>query len=212
MTVKNIDQQEKRIVAAFDFDGTLTTRDTLTAFIGFTHGRRRLLRGLLRHAHWLLLMKLGLCSNGKVKEKVFSYFYRGTPYGQFAQWGRDFAVAAQPLLCGPAVGELQRHLAEGHAVCVVTASIDEWVRPLCGLLGVGTVLATQIELSPIGTLTGRFLTPNCYGAQKVARLLEAFPQRHAYWLCVYGDSRGDRELLAMADAAYRPPFSFRWQY
>ena len=190
------------VVAAFDFDGTLTTKDTLTAFIRFTHGRRRLLLGLLRHAHWLLLMRLGLYPNWKVKEKVFAYYYKGTTYEQFWQWGRCFADVAEALLNRQTTALLRWHLAEGHTVCVVTASIDEWVRPVCERLGVGMVLATRIEVSSDGILTGRFLSRNCYGAEKVARLLETFPRRDSYTLYAYGDSRGDRELLAMADEGF----------
>ena len=201
--MKKTKQQEKEIVAAFDFDGTLTTTDTLLAFIRFTHGRRRLLWGLLRHAHGLLMMMLGVYPNWKVKEKVFSHFYKETKYETFAQWGNDFAELAETMLNSQMVETLQQHLAEGHMVCVVTASIEEWVRPICERLGVRTLLATRIEVSSEGLLTGRFLSSNCHGAMKVTRLLEVFPCRQSYILYAYGDSCGDKELLAFADEAYR---------
>ena len=148
-------------------------------------------------------MKMGLCPNGKVKEKVFSHFYKGTSYQQFKWWGRRFADVAETMLNRQVVETLRQHLAARHTVCVVTASIDEWVRPVCERLGVGTLLATRVEIAADGTLTGRFLSPNCHGAQKVARLLEAFPQRETYMLYAYGDSRGDNELLAFADKGFR---------
>lgn len=47
-----------------------------------------------------------------------------------------------------------------------------------------------------GILTGRFLSANCYGQEKVNRLLEKEPERDSYILYAYGDSRRDRELLA----------------
>ena len=190
---------QQKVVAAFDFDGTLTTTDTLIAFIRFTHGRRRLFLGILRYAPWLLMMKLGLYPNGKAKEKVFSLFYKGITYEQFAKWGHDFADVAEMMLNRQMIKTLRQHQAKGHTVCVVTASIDEWVQPICERLGVNAVLATRIEVSPDGKLTGRFLSPNCYGAQKVVRLLDVFPQRQSYKLYAYGDSHGDNELLAFAD-------------
>lgn len=203
MSKNHQQQQEKNIVVAFDFDGTLTTSDTLIAFIRFTHGQRRLLLGFLRHAHLLLMMKLGLYPNWKVKEKVFAHFYKGTAHKLFLQWGHDFAEVAETMLNRQMVETLRRHLVEGHTVCVVTASIEEWVRPVCERLGVNTILATRIEVSAHGTLTGRFLSPNCNGAQKVARLLEVFPQRQSYELYAYGDSKGDNELLELADMGFR---------
>jgi len=63
------------------------------------------------------------------------------------------------------------------------------------------VLGTQIEVID-GRLTGRFLTPNCYGQEKVRRILTLHPDRSAYHLTAYGDSRGDREMLAFADEAH----------
>lgn len=197
------DQQGKRVVAAFDFDGTLTTADTLIAFIRFTHGRRRLLLGFLRHAHLLLAMKLGIYPNWKVKERIFAHFYQGTAYGQFVQWGRNFADVAETMLDSQMVETLRLHQAKGHMVCVVTASIDEWVRPVCERLGVSTLFATRVEVSADGILTGRFQSPNCYGIQKVVRLLRAYPLRHTYTLYAYGDSKGDNELLALADHGFR---------
>ena len=194
------------VIAAFDFDGTLTTTDTLPAFVRFTHGRRRQLWGFLCYAPWLLLMRLGLYPNWKAKEKVFSYFYKGTTYKQFSQWGRDFANVAETMLNSHTVAVLQQHLDNGHTVCVITASIDEWVRPICERLSVSTLIATRIEVSPDGLLTGRFQTPNCYGFQKMVRLLEVFPDRQAYKLYAYGDSRGDDELLAMADVGSKQKF------
>lgn len=193
---------DEAVVAAFDFDGTLTTRDTLLAFIRFTHGRRGLLGGLLRYAPCLLLMRMGLYPNWKAKERFFSHFYRGVPHRRFMQWGRQFAGVAMTMLNGRMVEMLHRHQAEGHTVCVVTASIDEWVRPVCDRLGIRVLLATHIEVSPDGNLTGRFLSPNCYGSEKVERLLEAFPHRATYKLYAYGNGRGDRELLALADEAF----------
>lgn len=191
--------EEKKTVAAFDFDGTLTRGDTLTAFIRFTHGWRRLLWGLLRHAIRLLLMKLGLYPSAKAKESLISYFYKGTAHSQFATWGREFADVAESMLNSEVLEILREHQAAGHTVCVVTASIEEWVRPVCEKLGVVTVIATRVEVSSDSRLSGRLLTPNCNGEEKVRRLLEVFPQRQAYTLYAYGNSHGDDALLALAD-------------
>lgn len=60
-------------IYAFDFDGTLTTCDTLLVFIRYAKGTRAFLWGFLRHAHLLVLMKLRLYPNWKAKQRVFSY-------------------------------------------------------------------------------------------------------------------------------------------
>ena len=67
------------------------------------------------------------------------------------------------------------------------------------------MLGTQIEVKD-GMLTGRFLTRNCYGQEKVNRILALYPNRQDYYLTAFGDSRGDKEMLAWADESYFKPF------
>ena len=185
-------------IVAFDFDGTLTTRDTLIAFIRYACGTPRFLLGFLLHAPLLMLMKLRLYSNGKAKQRLFAWFFRGMPIETFDALCQSFAHSHRHLLRPETVRLLQQALSEGSEVLVVSASIDNWVQPFFPTV---TVLGTQIEVID-GCLTGRFLTPNCYGQEKVSRILALHPDRSAYRLIAYGDSRGDRELLAFADEAH----------
>ena len=183
---------------AFDFDGTLTTRDTLIAFIRYACGTPRFLLGFLLHAPLLVLMKLRLYSNGKAKQRLFSWFFRGMPIETFDALCQSFASTHRHLLRPETVRLLQQALSEGSEVLVVSASIDNWVQPFFPAV---TVLGTQIEVID-GRLSGRVLTPNCYGQETVRRILALHPDRSAYRLTAYGDSRGDRELLAFADEAH----------
>ena len=183
---------------AFDFDGTLTTRDTQIAFIRYACGTPRFLLGFLLHAPLLVLMKLRLYSNGKAKLRLFSWFFRGMPIEIFDALCQSFALSHRHLLRPETVRLLQQALSEGSEVLIVSASIDNWVQPFFPAV---TVLGTQIEVID-GRLSGRFLTPNCYGQEKVRRILALHPNRSAYRLTAYGDSRGDRELLAFADEAH----------
>ena len=183
---------------AFDFDGTLTTRDTLLAFIRYACGTTRFLLGFLLHAPLLVLMKLRLYSNGKAKQRLFTWFFRGMPFESFDALCQSFARTHRHLLRPETVRLLEQALTEGAEVLVVSASIDNWVQPFFPSV---TVLGTRIEVVD-GRLTGRFLTPNCYGQEKVRRILALHPDRSSYRLTAYGDSRGDRELLAFADEAH----------
>lgn len=191
----------KRIIA-FDFDGTLTSRDTLLAFIRYAKGTGAFLRGFLRHAHLLVLMKLGLYPNWQAKQRVFSHFFRGMELGAFDSLCRQFAASSRHLLRPAGISTLEQARARGDEVLIVSASIDNWVQPFFPDV---TVLGTKIEVED-GRLTGRFLTSNCYGQEKVNRILALRPDRQAYFLVAYGDSRGDKELLAFADEAHYKPF------
>ena len=184
-----------RKVYAFDFDGTLTTRDTLLAFIRYACGTRAFLLGFLRYAHQLVLMKLGFYPNWKAKQHIFSYFFKDIDLEAFNTLCRQFAADNRQLLRPQGLQLVAQALHEGADVLIVSASIDNWVQPFFPEV---TVLSTQIEVID-GRLTGRFLTKNCYGQEKVNRILALYPDRRSYHLTAYGDSRGDKELLAFAD-------------
>ena len=195
-------------VYAFDFDGTLTTHDTLLAFIRYAKGTKAFVGGFLRHAHLLVLMKLRLYPNWKAKQRIFSYYFRGMTEEAFDALCRSFAADSRHLLRLKGVETMRQAAAEGAEIVVISASIDNWVRPFFegdDRLPPVTVIGTQIEVRD-GRLTGRFLTRNCYGQEKVERLLALYPHRETYHLTAYGDSRGDRELLAFADQGFLRSF------
>ena len=189
-------------IYAFDFDGTLTTKDTLIAFIRYACGDKAFCWGFLRYSPLLILMKLGYYPNWKVKQKVFSYFFKGMSFNEFAQLGRLFALDNGHLLRPKGVEMVQKALAEEAEVLIVSASIDNWVQPFFPKV---KVVGTQVEVKD-GLLTGRFLTKNCYGQEKVNRILALHQRRQEYQLTAFGDSRGDKELLAFADEAHYKPF------
>ncbi len=195
--------QKKREIVVFDFDGTLTTRDTLLLFIHYAVGTRRFLIGFLIFSPLILLMKLGLYDNGRCKERVFSWFFRGISHERFCALGRGFSIKAQKVARQSTTEALAHHIRDGATVYVITASVEEWVRPYCERIGVDKVLGTKVEVNSNGQLTGRFSTPNCYGAEKVRRLLAAEPDRDTYRLTAYGDSGGDAEMFAMADEHFK---------
>ena len=191
-----------RKVYAFDFDGTLTTCDTLLAFIRYAKGTPAFVRGFLRHAHLLVLMKLRLYPNWKAKEKVFSYFFKGMDLEAFDSLCQRFAADNRSLLRPKGLQLIAQAQEEGADVLIVSASIDNWVKPF--FHGV-KVVGTQVEVKD-GRLTGHFLTKNCYGQEKVNRILALYPHRNEYELIAYGDSAGDKEMLAFADEAHYKPF------
>ncbi len=189
----------KHIVAAFDFDGTLTTRDTLVDFIAFVFGKTKTFWGLLRMSPAIILMKLGLRRNWAVKQELFTLFFKGMPYSEFQKYGRSYANRIDKIIRLKGMNILKCHLNRGDEVFVVTASIENWVAPWCHRVGIKYVIGTQVEEDGNGNLTGRFLSKNCYGPEKVNRLLRVKPERDAYVLYAYGDSRGDKEMIEFAD-------------
>jgi len=189
----------KRCIAVFDFDGTLTTKDTLLEFIKFACGVPRFYWGFLLFCPILILMKLHLFPNWKAKQLFFSHFFKGWEYNDFKAKGQLFANEIEKMENRKMLEKLNDHLNHSDVVYVISASIFEWVQPWCEIIGVSRVLATQIEVDANGIISGRFATKNCYGKEKVRRLLEVEPERRSYILYAYGDSRGDKEMIAFSD-------------
>ena len=196
-----------RKIYAFDFDGTLTTKDTLLEFIRFAKGSGQMFCGFLLFSPLLILMKLHLFPNWKVKQKIFSYFFKGMKIDDFNALCTRFAERNKHLLRPAGIEKVRQAIAEEHTtVLIISASIDNWVRPFFDEIDKKIqVLGTQIETKE-GRLTGLFTTKNCYGEEKVNRLTALYPHREAYYLIAFGDSRGDKELLTFADKAYYKPF------
>ena len=135
-------------------------------------------------------------------QKVFKKQLRIYEIEEFDALCHAFARDNQHLLRPlgqKAIGTARK---EGAEVLVVSASIDNWVKPF--FHGV-KVVGTQVEVKD-GRLTGHFLTKNCYGQEKVNRILALYPHRNEYELIAYGDSAGDKEMLAFADEAHYKPF------
>lgn len=196
-----------RKIYAFDFDGTLTTKDTLLEFIRFAKGSGQMFRGFLLFSPLLLLMKLHLYPNWKAKQQLFSYFFKGTNIDDFNALCTRFAEQNKHLLRPAGIEKVRKAIEEEQAtVLIISASIDNWVRPFFDEIDKKIqVLGTQIEIKG-GRLTGQFTTKNCYGLEKVNRLTALYPHREAYELIAFGDSRGDKELLEFADKGFYKPF------
>ena len=199
----------KKKIYCFDFDGTLTTSDTLLEFIKYAKGRGRFLMVFLMYSPLLVLMKLHLYPNWKAKQRIFAHLFAGMRIEKFEALCRGFAEENQHLLRPKGITLMHEALVAGAQVFIVSASIDNWVRPffdIRNLKGV-QVLGTQIEVED-GKLTGNFKSNNCYGKEKVHRITEVLKslERSEYEIEAFGDSRGDKEMLAFADKGHFKPF------
>lgn len=189
---------DRRALALFDLDGTLTRRDTLSDLLYRSFGAVDCLRAGLRLAPHLLGAAIGAVERDVAKVRLLRHFFGGMASGGFDRLAADYAREHLPALLRPAAeARLHWHLRQGHRVVVVSASAEDWIRPWAEPLGV-EVLATRLARAN-GCLTGDLEGPNCRGAEKVERiraLLEPTAYRPVH---AYGDSAGDHAMLALAD-------------
>lgn len=194
-----------KVIAAFDFDGTLTTRDSLLEFMRYACGTRRTLLAIVRASPVLFKTILGLASRQEAKEALIEILFKGMLKQKLADIGSAFAASQlQKILRPQMVEKLHWHQQQKHICVLVSANLDIYLENWADLAGFKAALCSRLAIDEKGCVTGKLQGLNCWGPEKVRRLfewLEGIP-RNSYILYVYGDSRGDRELFAAADKIY----------
>lgn len=189
-------------VAVFDLDGTLTRGDTLVPFLRRARGAGQVNRALVVHSLLITRALIGSRHRHRAKEALLTHLLGHQDVSTLRPAAASFAaeVVDHGLRAG-ALEQVRAHRTAGHELVIVSASPEIYVEPIGRLLGFDTVLATRLEVGPDGRLTGRIEGLNCRGAEKVARL-SAWAGDTPRIVYAYGDSAGDRELLASADVAF----------
>lgn len=189
-------------IAVFDFDGTLTKKDSFKDFLVYTFGIAKFYHGILKNIFQLTSYACGLITNQQAKERMFKTFFAGWTGECFQRICITYSLEKiDGILRSEAKDRMEWHKAQAHRVVMVSASLVDWLTPWAIKNGFHDVIATEPEIKN-GVLTGRFSTPNCHGQEKKRRFLEKYPDRNRYILYVYGDSNGDKELLKMADKPF----------
>ena len=157
-------------MAVFDFDGTLTRRDSLLPFLWQVAGPWAFIWNATILLPTLLQYALGILENGPAKERVLGQFLAGKQTGEIQAVAKSFAEAKIPSLLDPeAAGRLRWHQEQGHMTVLVTASPELYARPWAEAEGFDQAIGTRLETKE-GVFTGQFATPNCYGPEKTRRL------------------------------------------
>ncbi len=198
-------QRSGSVVAAFDVDGTLTRRDTLLPFLATVRGRANVLAALAAESYGLARAAAPGGDRNRVKERLLTRLLAGRPYDEVARAGRAFGARVAERAISPQMRDrITWHRAHGHAVVLVSASLDVYLEEVARSLGADHLECTSLEIDDAGRCTGRIAGTNCRGPEKAARLA-ALLQRELTdaQLWAYGDSRGDRDMLAMAHRAVR---------
>jgi phosphatidylglycerophosphatase C len=197
------------VIAAFDFDGTITTRDTFLPFLGAAFGRRRLTGALMRLALDLIGSSGRTRSRDALKARLIAILFTGRDCSRLDAVARDFATRVTTHLLRPGALERVRwHRERGHRLVLVSASLDIYLTHLVERLGFDDLLCTRLSRRD-GVFDGRLLGNNCRGAEKVARLEELIGGCERYQIYAYGDSAGDREMLRAADFPFYRRFRKR---
>jgi phosphatidylglycerophosphatase C len=201
---KNEDVMKKRI-AFFDFDGTITTKDSLLSFIFFRYGKWKTLIGLSMVIPFYTAYLLRLISVQRAKEQVFRRFFKNEKTTDFELSCNQFVKEVLPSLVRPkAIQEIRKHQELGTDVVVISASPQNWLSPWCKQFN-ATLISTKLETED-GILTGRIDGNNCRGKEKVNRIISSYALKEYDEVYAYGDTKGDKPMLELATFRFYKPF------
>ncbi len=181
----------------FDFDGTLTYKDTMFLYLKFYNSNKFYVQ-FLKHIPLFVLLKLKLADAEKVKKSFISSILKGESRAKIDKKAQSFFEKFERDIFRKNALEFIQNIDRTQTECyIVSASLDIWVKPFAEKLNI-KLLATQTEFAD-DIFTGNFIGKNCNGPEKVKRIIEAVKGRKFDKTIAFGDTSGDREMLAWAD-------------
>ena len=187
-------------IVAFDFDGTLTIRDSFTEFLRWRVGPGGWALGLVKLAPALAAYARDR-DRGRIKAASVREFLHGVDRHTLEVEAARFADQIWPrFMRSDALKVWDDWGRRGAHRVIVTASPVATVAPFAKRLGAEALLGTEFVFDAQDRITGDFAGPNCRGAEKVRRLKAAYGDTMTL-AAAYGDTSGDAEMLAMAQEA-----------
>ena len=159
-------------LALFDLDGTLIPKDSDHAFgdfivqLGWADGAEFKRRNDAFYEAYLA---------GQLDIHAYVDFatapWRDRPAAELSAVTEQFlSEIVRPMLVPAAVALVQRHQDEGDVVAIITATNDFVTRPIAGLFGVQSLIATQLVRDATGRVTGAIHGTPAFREGKIDRL------------------------------------------
>ena len=193
-------------LALFDFDGTISARDSYLLFTR-SLGQKRFFIGCLALFPWIIGYFSGIYPNSAMKEDFLHHFYKNRAWADLRLLAERFCAETVPAILRPqAMDRLHWHQHRGDAIAVVSATPRLILEPWCRNLGVD-IIATELETSAEGRITGKIDGDNCWGEEKARRIRSRYDLLAYGEVFAYGDSSGDLpmlELAPMRNRYYKP--------
>jgi phosphatidylglycerophosphatase C len=184
----------------FDFDGTLTYKDTMFLFLKFYNPSKYSLQ-FLKHIPLFILLKLKLASAEAVKKSFISSMLKGDSRYSIDKKAKLFFDQNYPALIRENALDFIKNIdRENTQSYIVSASLDIWVRPFAEELNM-TLLATKAEFEN-DIFTGRFIGKNCNKDEKVCRIEAELDGKKYDKIIAFGDTSGDKPMFKFANESH----------
>jgi phosphatidylglycerophosphatase C len=193
-----------KTLVLFDFDGTLTKKDSLLHFVKFAVGSFRFYVGLLLLSPTLLGLKMKWIKPQATKEKLIYFYLKGFKKAQLQEIAENYTrTKLLSIFRKTALERLLWHKEQKHEIYVVSASAELWLAAWCKNENIG-LIATKLAFDN-EKLIKKFATPNCNGEEKVNRIKQEIDLQQFDTIFAYGDTEGDILMLSLAQ---KPHFQY----
>jgi len=194
-------------IAFFDFDGTITYKDSFIDFLKFyKKSNYKLFFDYVILLPFFILYFFKLLSRDEIKEKILTRIFKGVRKDSFLEVTKKYSLECIDAFIIPtALDQINKHIKQGDTVVIVSASLSQWLAPWCKKHNIN-LIATEIEfINDIAT--GKLYGKNCYGIEKVNKIKQQYCLDNFDQIYAYGNSRGDHEMLEIAHKKYYKYFN-----
>ena len=180
----------------FDFDGTLTCKDTLFDFLKFSFPKVYFINYLI-FIPLFVVSKLKIIDAGFVKEMFISKFLKGKSYVEINQLAQNYFEQNHQELIYSKADEYIKSLSNYNDKFIVSASIDFWIQPFADYYEMG-LICTKAKYDEQGFFTGKFASPNCNYQEKKNRIEKEIDLSLYDQIIAFGDTKGDEAMFSIA--------------
>jgi phosphatidylglycerophosphatase C len=207
-----MENNNKEIIAIFDFDKTITDRHTFIRFFRFISGRSKFYSTAITLLPEMLKYKLGVISLMNLREKAIKKFFTGLSEEKYRNYSKTFVHKyINSWLLEEAIEQIIWHKSNNHKLILLSNSPEDYLSEWAAQFGFDYVIGSKFEINN-SVLTGKILGDHCFGIEKVKRLKAIIGDTKQYFIYGYGDSEGDIDFLNISDKAFYKQFNLKKIY
>ena len=175
------------MINSYDFDKTIYDGDSSIDFYVYCLKRKKSIFFLLPiQVFAIILYKIRIKNKEYMKEKFFSFLNRIDNIDDYVNdfWNKNYKKMKKWYLDQ-----------KKNSDVIISASPEFLLKPLENKLNIDKVIATKVDKK-----TGKFLSENCYGEEKVLRFKNEYKNKTIN--AFYSDSMSDKPMMNISKKAY----------
>jgi HAD superfamily hydrolase (TIGR01490 family) len=207
-----MENNNKEIIAIFDFDKTITDRHTFIRFFRFISGSNKFYLAAITLLPEIIKYKRGIISLMNLREKAIKKIFTGLPEEKYQNYSKTFvSKCINNWLLEEAIERIMWHKSNNHKLILLSNSPEDYLSEWATQFKFDYVIGSKFEIKN-GMLTGKISGEHCFGIEKVKRLKAILGDTKQYFIYGYGDSEGDIDFLNMSDEPFYQYFNLKKIY